>query len=191
LSLDISWKNTTILSRSQHEISDLWRCTRRTQESLRLPGLQSNEDFRALGTLIEGLGKLSAMELRLQRTSIWMSSKCQRPGRIARSAERLTAGGNRSDLRLHDDLPLITAHAMAGAGLSEPFAKQSRAMETTDKKQLTISSAVDANSVVIRSRTPGGNSFPDGSLSHFTRVRYGLGLYVSPPFCAAWRRVGI
>lgn len=30
----------------------------------RLPGLQNNEDFRALGTLIEGLGKLSAMELR-------------------------------------------------------------------------------------------------------------------------------
>jgi two-component system, LuxR family, sensor kinase FixL len=66
LSLDHLLKNTKILmSAIAHEIRNLSGAVLVVHKNLsRLPGLQSNEDFRALGTLIEGLGKLSAMELR-------------------------------------------------------------------------------------------------------------------------------
>ena len=66
LSLDHLLKNTAILmSAITHEIRNLSGAVLVVHKNLsRLPGLQSNEDFRALGTLIEGLGKLSTMELR-------------------------------------------------------------------------------------------------------------------------------
>jgi len=78
LSLDHLLKNTTILmSAIAHEIRNLSGAVLVVHKNLsRLPGLQSNEDFRALGTLIEGLGKLSAMELRPAADQHWMSSKC-------------------------------------------------------------------------------------------------------------------
>ena len=55
-------------------------------------------------------------------------------------------------------------------------------METTDKKQLTISSAVEADSVVIRFEDTGvGISSPDGLFRPFQQGAdaTGLGLYVS------------
>jgi len=77
---------------------------------------------------------------------------------------------------------------VAGAryGLAQVFLNLSlnsqRAMETTDKKQLTISSAVEADSVVIRFEDTGvGIPSPDGLFKPFQQGAdsTGLGLYVS------------
>jgi PAS domain S-box-containing protein len=187
LSLDHLLKNTTILmSAIAHEIRNLSGAVLVVHKNLsRLPGLQSNEDFRALGTLIEGLGKLSAMELRPAADQhldvIEMSSVLDELRVLLEPSYR--EAGIEVIWRLHDDLPLITAHRY---GLAQVFLNLSlnshRAMETTDKKQLTISSAVDANSVVIRFEDTGvGIPSPDGLFKPFHQGAdsTGLGLYVS------------
>ena len=96
LSLDHLLKNTTILmSAIAHEIRNLSGAVLVVYKNLsRLPGsAEQRKDFRALGTLIEGLGKLSAMELSLaadQHLGAIELSEC--PGRIADLCwSRLTA----------------------------------------------------------------------------------------------------
>jgi signal transduction histidine kinase len=174
------------MSAIAHEIRNLSGAVLVVHKNLsRLPGLQSNEDFRALGTLIEGLGKLSAMELRPAADQhldvIEMSSVLDELRVLLEPSYR--EAGIEVIWRLHDDLPLITAHRY---GLAQVFLNLSlnshRAMETTDKKQLTISSAVDANSVVIRFEDTGvGIPSPDGLFKPFHQGAdsTGLGLYVS------------
>jgi two-component system, LuxR family, sensor kinase FixL len=84
---------------------------------------------------------------------------------------------------LRDDLPLVIGDRY---GIAQVFLNLSlnshRAMETTDKKQLTISSALETDSVVIRFEDTGvGVSAPDGLFRPFQQGAdaTGLGLYVS------------
>ena len=187
LSLDHLLKNTKILmSAIAHEIRNLSGAVLVVHKNLsRLPGLQSNEDFRALGTLIEGLGKLSAMELRPAVDQyldvIELSSVLDELRVLLEPSYR--EAGIEVVWRLHDDLPLVTGDRY---GLAQVFLNLSlnshRAMEPTDKKQLTISSSVEADSVVIRFEDTGvGVSSPDGLFKPFQQGAdaTGLGLYVS------------
>jgi two-component system sensor kinase FixL len=187
LSLDHLLKNTTILMGAiAHEIRNLSGAVLVVYKSLsRLPGLQSNEDFRALGTLIEGLGKLSAMELRPavdpHLTTIELSSVLDELRVLLEPSYR--ESGIEVVWRLHDDLPLVTGDRY---GLAQVFLNLSlnsrRAMETTSKKNLTISSSVEAGSVVIRFEDTGiGVVSPDGLFRPFQQGAdaTGLGLYVS------------
>jgi PAS domain S-box-containing protein len=187
LSLDHLLKNTTILmSAIAHEIRNLSGAVLIVHKNLsRLPDLQNNEDFRALGTLIEGLGKLSAMELRpsvdQHLDAIELSSVLDELRVLLEPSYR--EAGIEVIWRLHDDLPLITADRY---GLAQVFLNLSlnsrRAMETSDKKQLTISSAVEDDSVVVRFEDTGvGISSPDGLFRPFQHGAdsTGLGLYVS------------
>lgn len=187
LSLDHLLKNTTILmSAITHEIRNLSGAVSVVHKNLsRLQGLQNNEDFRALGTLIEGLGKLSAMELRPavdeHLGAIELSSVLDELRILLEPSYR--EGGIEVIWRLQDDLPLVTGDRY---GLTQVFLNLSlnsrRAMETTDKKQLKISSAVEADSVVIRFEDTGiGVSAPDGLFRPFQQSAdaTGLGLYVS------------
>jgi two-component system, LuxR family, sensor kinase FixL len=187
LSLDHLLKNTTILmSAIAHEIRNLSGAVLVVHKNLsRLPGLQSNEDFRALGTLIEGLGKLSAMELRpavdQQFGAIELSSVLDELRILLEPSYR--EGDIEVIWRLQDDLPLVTGDRY---GLAQVFLNLSlnshRAMETTDKKQLTISSGVETDSVVIRFEDTGvGVSAPNGLFRPFQQGAdaTGLGLYVS------------
>jgi signal transduction histidine kinase len=66
LSLDYLLKNTRILmSAVSHEIRNLCGAALVVHKNLaRVEALQGNADFEALGTLIQGLEKLSSMELR-------------------------------------------------------------------------------------------------------------------------------
>src|SRR5271156_1010742 len=187
LSLDHLLKNTTILmSAIAHEIRNLSGAVLVVHKNLsRLPGLQGNEDFRALGTLIEGLAKLSAMELRpvidKHLAAIELSSVLDELRVLLEPSYR--EAGIEVVWRLQDDLPLVTADRY---GLAQVFLNLSlnshRAMETTDKKQLTISSAVEADSVVIRFEDTGvGISAPEVLFRPFQQGAdaTGLGLYVS------------
>jgi C4-dicarboxylate-specific signal transduction histidine kinase len=85
--------------------------------------------------------------------------------------------------RLQDDLPLVTGDRY---GLAQVFLNLSlnshRAMASTKKKQLTISTAVESDSVVIRFEDTGvGITAPGGLFRPFQQGAdsTGLGLYVS------------
>jgi PAS domain S-box-containing protein len=187
LSLDHLLKNTAILMGAiAHEIRNLSGAVLVVHKNLsRLPGLQNNEDFRALGTLIEALGQLSAMELRpavdQRLDAIELSSVLDELRVLLEPSYR------EADIeviwRLHEDLPLVSGERY---GLAQVFLNLSlnsrRAMATTHKKQLTISSAVDADSVVIRFEDTGmGIPSANGLFKPFQQGAdsAGLGLYVS------------
>lgn len=187
LSLDHLMKNAKILmSAVAHEIRNLSGAVLVVHKNLsRLPGLQSSEDFRALGTLIEGLGKLSEMELRpavdQHLDSIELSSILDELRVLLEPSYR--EAGVEIVWRLQSDLPLVFADRY---GLAQVFLNLSlnslRAMAATEKKQLAISSSVDADTVIIRFEDSGkGITSLDGLFKPFQHSAdtTGLGLYVS------------
>jgi two-component system, LuxR family, sensor kinase FixL len=187
LSLDHLLKSTTILmSAVTHEIRNLSGAVLVVHKNLsRLPDLRDNEDFRALGTLIEGLGKLSEMELRpalhQHFEPIELSSIFDELRVLLEPSYR--EAGVEIVWQLQDDLPLVFADRY---GLAQVFLNLSlnslRAMASTEKKQLTISSFVNVDSVIIHFEDSGiGIASPDGLFKLFQRNAdaTGLGLYVS------------
>lgn len=187
LSLDHLLKNTKILmSAVAHEMRNLSGAVLVVHKNLsRLPGLQNNEDFRALGTLIEGLGKLSEMELRpavdQHLDTLELSSVLDELRVLLEPSYR--EAGIEIIWKVPEDLPLVFADRY---GLAQVFLNLSlnslRAMGNTPKKRLTISSSVKADSVVIRFEDTGvGIASADGLFKPFQRGAdaTGLGLYVS------------
>jgi two-component system, LuxR family, sensor kinase FixL len=187
LSLDHRLKSTKILmSAIAHEIRNLSGAVLTVHKNLwRLPELQNNEDFRALGTLVEGLGKLSDLELRpavdQHMDATELSSVFDELRVLLEPSYREV--GVEIVWRLQDDLPLVLADRY---GLTQVFLNLSlnslRAMETTEEKQLTISSSVEFDSVDIRFEDTGvGIASPGGLFRPFQHGAdtTGLGLYVS------------
>lgn len=187
LSLDHLLKNTNILmSAVAHEMRNLSGAVLVVHKNLsRLPALQNNEDFRALSTLIEGLEKLSEMELRSavdQHLDATELSSVFDELRVVLEPSYREAGIN-VEWRLQDDLPLVYANRY---GLAQVFLNLSlnslRAMATTDKKQFTITGSVESARVLIRLEDTGvGISSPDLLFKPFQQGAdaTGLGLYVS------------
>jgi len=187
LSLDHLLKNTTILmSAVTHEIRNISGAVLMVHKNLsRLPDLQNNEDFRALGTLIEGLAKLSAMELRPavdQHLNIIELSSILDELRILLEPAYKEA---KVEIvwQLDENLPLVFADRY---GLAQVFLNLSlnslRAMATTPRKQLTVSNSVNADFVVIRFEDTGvGVASPEALFKAFQpgADATGLGLYVS------------
>jgi two-component system, LuxR family, sensor kinase FixL len=187
LSLDHLLKNTKILmSGIAHEIRNLSGAGMVVHKNLsRLPGLQNNDDFRALGSLIEGLEKLSAMELRPtvdQHLDATELSSILDELRVLLEPSYRDA---RIEMvwRIEEGLPLVFADRY---GLAQVFLNLSlnslRAMSATEKKRLTISSSVQTDAVVIRFEDNGiGISSPEDLFKPFQHGAdaTGLGLYVS------------
>jgi PAS domain S-box-containing protein len=187
LSLDHLLKNTKILMGAvAHEIRNICGAVLAVYKNLsRFPSLKENEDFRALGTLIGGLEKLSEMELLPSRdhsfASVELTSLLDELRVLIEPTYLETAG--RILWRLQGDLPLVVGDRY---GLQQVFlnlARNSqRAMESTEKKQLTISSELESNSVVIRFEdTCAGISSPNELFKPFQdgANATGLGLYIS------------
>lgn len=187
LSLDNLLKNTTILmSAVAHEIRNMSGAVLVVHKNLsQLPALKDNEDFRALGTLIEGLGKLSAMESRTPMdqhlTAIELSSVFDELRVLLEPSYR--EAGIAILWRLQDDLPLVFADRY---GLAQVFLNLSlnslRAMAGTARKQLTITTSLEPDFVVIRFEDTGaGVSSPETLFKPFQHGAdaTGLGLYVS------------
>jgi PAS domain S-box-containing protein len=187
LSLDYLLKNTKILMGAvAHEIRNVCGAVLVVYKNLSgILSLQDNEDFRALGTLIEGLEKLSAMELLPSRdqslASVELTSLLDEL-RVVIEPAYLEAGTG-IVWSLQDDLPLVVGDRY---GLQQVFlnlARNSqRAMESTEERQLTISSHLESNSVVIRFEDTGvGIASPDELFMPFQRAAHttGLGLYIS------------
>jgi two-component system sensor kinase FixL len=187
LSLDYLLKNTKILMGAvAHEIRNICGAVLAVYKNLsRLSSLKDNEDFRALGTLIGGLEKLSEMELLSSRdhssSSVELTSLLDELRVLIEPSYREAGAG--IVWQLQDDLPLVTGDRY---GLQQVFLNLARnsqhAMESTEKKQLTISSDLESNSVVIRFADTGtGISSPYELFKPFQRGANanGLGLYVS------------
>jgi len=187
LSLDYLLKNTKIMMGAvAHEIRNVCGAVLAVHKNLsRLPGLQTNEDFQALSMLIEGLEKLSEMELlapsNQELASVDLLSLLDELRVLIEPHYR--EAGCEIFWRLQDSLPLISGDRY---GLQQVFlnlARNSqRAMESTPEKRLTISSESKTGSVVIRFEDTGiGISSPYGLFKPFQAGANstGLGLYVS------------
>jgi two-component system, LuxR family, sensor kinase FixL len=187
LSLDHLLKSTKILMGAvAHEIRNLCGAVLAVHKNLsRLPALQDNEDFRALGFLIDGLEKLSEMELLPpfdQTLSFVELTTLLDELRVL--VEPIYQEAGISILwRVQDNLPLVNGDRY---GLQQVFlnlARNSqRAMELTQQKLLTISTDIEPGAVIIRFEDTGvGIPSPDQLFKPFQQGAdaTGLGLYVS------------
>ena len=187
LSLDSLLKNSRILmSAVAHEIRNLSSAVVVVHKNLaKVKGLESNEDFRALGNLIQSLERVSALEL---------------GSAAAQNGEMVELTSVLDELRvlietacheydidvqwdIEEPLPLVWAdrHGLVQVFLN--LAKNSqRAMASTPTKQLRITARPESGTVVIRFEDTGiGVSSPGNLFRRFQpgAKSSGLGLYVS------------
>jgi PAS domain S-box-containing protein len=187
LGLDYLLKNTRILmSAVSHEIRNLCGAALVVHQNLtRVKTLEGNADFEALGSLIQGLGKLSSMELNegcdSERSAIELTSVLDELRVLLESAYQ--------DLHIElfweieGQLPLVWADRY---GLMQVFlnlAKNSmRAMQKSTPRCLTIRATLDGDDVVVRFEDTGsGIADAQNLFRPFQRDAQstGLGLYVS------------
>ena len=174
------------MSALAHEIRNLTSAVRVVHNNLsRVKELEQNEDFRALNTLVRSLEDIAALELR--------TSRSERPEAVELTPVLdelrvlLDAAYSESDIdvqwHIPEPLPLVQANPYGLVQVFLNLAKNSqRAMQTTPVKRLTVSAAVEANSVVIRIEDTGvGVACPEDLFRPFQRnaAAAGLGLYVS------------
>jgi two-component system, LuxR family, sensor kinase FixL len=187
LSLDHLLKNTRILmSTVAHEIRNLSSAVLVVHKNLsRLNELETNEDFRALGGLIQSLERISALEL---------GSTPAENGEVVELSSvldelRILIENTYHESLIHvhwdiqDPLPLVWADRY---GLTQVFlnlAKNSqRAMSSTQTKKLRITAGEENGKLIIRFEDTGtGVSSPENLFRPFQRgaKSTGLGLYVS------------
>jgi two-component system sensor kinase FixL len=155
--------------------------------------LAFNEDFRALGTLVQGLEKMAGLELRQTTQSV---------------AESIDVRSVLDELRIVIDpsfhesamtivwevpetLPRIWADRQALLQAFLNIAKNSqRAMEGQEKKDLIVRASSDENSVIVRFIDSGpGVAHPEQLFEPFQpgAQASGLGLYLSRTFVRAFQ----
>jgi len=186
LSLEHLLKNAKILVGAiSHEIRNLCGAVLVVFKNLsRVPELSRNEDFNALGALIGGLEKLSLMELKPSSFqdlgAVELFSVLDEFRVIVEHACR--ESGIKVLWNVQETLPLVTGDRY---GMQQVFLNltrnSQRAMETTPRKELTISSEVNPASVVLRFEDTGvGVSDPSQLFRPFNEPgATGLGLYIS------------
>src|SRR5208282_5684740 len=187
LSLDYLLKNTRILMGAvAHEIRNLCGAVLVVHKNLsRVKELESNEDFRALGGLIQSLERVSALELGSTPAQngevVELRSVLDEFRILIETAYHESMIGVQWDIE--ESLPLVWADRY---GLMQVFLNLSknsqRAMTSTGKKQLRISARREGGTVVIRFEDTGtGITSPENLFRPFQRGAQssGLGLYVS------------
>jgi two-component system sensor kinase FixL len=152
-------------------------------------GMTDNEDFRALGTLVEGLEQIAMLELRQsagdQEPAVVDLQSVLDELRIVSEAA-LGESGILVRWDLPEGLPCVWAdrHNLLQAFMN--LTKNSeRAMQDQGRKELTISAAVEGERVVVRVRDTGcGITSPEHLFQPFQRgaEATGLGLYLSRAF---------
>lgn len=187
LSLNYLLKNSRILmSAVAHEMRNLCGAVLLVHKNLsRVRELEDNEDFHALGTLVETLGKVSTLEL--QPTS----------GQTATAVELRTVldefrvliedvyreAGIQIVWQVEQPLPLVWADRYGLVQVFLNLARNSqRAMISTEKKRLSVTASAEARRVVIRFEDTGvGVASPENLFRPFQRgaESAGLGLYVA------------
>jgi two-component system, LuxR family, sensor kinase FixL len=186
LSLEYLLTNARILLGAiAHEIRNVCGAVLVTYGNLsRLPELRANEDFRTLGSLVEGLKILSAMELRSSDkgpSSVKLAAVLDEFRIVIEPTYR--ESGMEIVWKAEEDLPLVAGDHYGLLQVFLNLAKNSRAaMEHTERKRLNVGVSVEPNSVVVRFEDTGvGIANPQDLFRPFQpgAGSTGLGLYIS------------
>lgn len=188
LSLDYLLKNTRILmSAITHEIANLSAATEVFYRNLDRSGaFAGNQDFEALGRLIEGLGRLSAMELipisqMRAQSSVELGSVMDELRILLDST--IHDSEIELDWRVTEELPMVAAERYGLVQVFLNLIKNSRrAMEHSMHKRLTVESTLVFGTVEIRLKDTGpGIANPQYLFRPFQRgaESAGLGLFIS------------
>jgi two-component system, LuxR family, sensor kinase FixL len=195
LSLDHLLKNAKILVGAiSHEIRNLCGAVLSVYRYLsQFPEIRNNKDFHVLGTLVEGLENLAKMELR----PAWFTdlSAVDLPSVFDELRAVIEPSCREVNVEivwgLPHKLPLVIGDRY---GLMQVFLNLIRnsihAMEESDVKQLSIRSAIEANSLVLYFEDTGvGIADPAGLFKPFYQRgdASGLGLYVSKAILHSFR----
>jgi signal transduction histidine kinase len=187
LSLDHLLKNARIVMAAvSHEIRNLCGAISVVYRNLtRVKSLEADRDFIALGTLVEGLEKIAALDLRptteQSLTPVELNPVLDELRLLIEPG--LHEAGAQVAWRVERDLPFVSADRY---GLMQVFLNlvknSDRAMESCDPKRLTISADAENHHVVVRFEDTGsGIAAPEELFQPFQRKASatGLGLYVS------------
>src|ERR1700737_2349917 len=187
LSLDYLLKNTRILmSAVAHEIRNLCSAVLVVHKNLAKVGeLEANEDFRALGSLIQSLERVSALELGSTAAQngeeVELRAVVDEPRILIETAYHESDIDVRWDVR--ESLPLVWADRYGLIQVFLNLAKNSqRAMTSTRIKLVRIAAQEERGMVVIRFEDTGtGIASPENLFRQFQpgAQASGLGLYVS------------
>jgi signal transduction histidine kinase len=151
-------------------------------------GLALNEDFRALGTLVQGLENMAGLELRQTTHSVAESIDVRSVLDELRIViePSFHEGAMAIGWELPETLPRVWADRQALLQAFLNIAKNSqRAMEDQEKKDLTVRASFDENSVIVRFIDSGpGVANPEQLFEPFQpgAQASGLGLYLSRTF---------
>jgi len=187
LSLDHLLKNTRILmSTVAHEIRNLSSAVLVVHKNLsRMKELETSEDFRALGGLIQSLERMSALELGSTPAQngevVELTSVLDELRVLIESTYHESHINVQWDIQ--DPLPLVWADRYGLIQVFLNLAKNSqRAMTSTKTKRLRIAASEENGKLVIRFQDTGtGITSPEKLFRPFQRgaKSSGLGLYVS------------
>jgi len=187
LSLDYLLKNTRILmSAVAHEIRNLCGAVLVVHKNLsRVKELESNEDFKALGNLIQSLERVSALELGSAGAQngemVELRSVVDEFRILIETAYH--ESGIEVQWDIQESLPLVWADRYGLIQVFLNLAKNSRrAMASSGVKQLRIEAREENGTVTIRFEDTGtGITSPENLFRPFQRGAQssGLGLYVS------------
>jgi len=186
LSLNHVLKNARILmSAVSHEIRNLCGAALVVHRNLaRVESLRGNQDFEALGTVIEGLERISSLELKSSDPDVGALDPIAVLDEFRVLIEPgFREAGMETRWEVPADLPMIWADRY---GLLQAFlnlARNSqRAMEGCRERVLTVSAAASPGSVVVRFADTGlGVASPGALFRPFQPAPggAGLGLYIS------------
>jgi PAS domain S-box-containing protein len=178
-----------------HEIRNLCGAASVVYTNLsRNEALAQNEDFRALGSVVEGLGKIATLELKQTSGSQQLSAvdlyQVLEELRIV-AGPALSESGVSVRWDLPNGLPRVWADRHGLLQVLMNLVKNSqRAMQDVERKELAISAANERERVVLRVRDTGtGIANPEHLFQPFQdgAEATGLGLYLSRAFARAFR----
>ena len=156
--------------------------------------LAQNEDFRALGTLVEGLGKIATLELRQSAASQELTGvdlyQLVEELRIV-TEPALQESGVSVRWNLPEGLPRVWGDRHSLLQVLLNLVKNSqRALEGQERRELRISAGIEGERVVLRVCDSGsGVANPERLFQPFQpgAEATGLGLYLSRAFVRAFK----
>jgi len=195
LSLNHLLKNTRILMGAMsHEIRNLCGAVSAVGKNLaRVEALTGNQDFEALQTLIVALEKIASLELQASPEDPVMAVDASEVLDQLRVLiePALRDSGVEVKWRIGEGLPLVWADSYGLLQVFLNLARNSqRAMQSCERKELTIAAGPEEASVVIRFEDSGvGIRSPQQLFRPFQPAAdgTGLGLYVSRAIVRSFR----
>ncbi len=169
-----------------HEIRNLCAGIAVVHANLRrVPGVAASEDFQALGTLVDGLGRLVSAELRPPSENSTVSVDLREVLDELRIVIEPSLRDEEIEVRwkVAEDLPPVYADRHGLLHVFMNLANNSRrAMRGSEQKELAIAATLESGRVVVRFTDTGpGVARPEQLFQAFQQAAEGagLGLYLS------------